>query len=159
MAEHAQPTRKTILDMFVEGARQGWTIATTQTMPNVVMAFVIIHALKVTGLMDLIGVVFKPIMGLWGLPGEAATVLLASFMSMGGGVGVAASLYASGIMSMADVTVVIPAIFLMGSLIQYMGRCLGTAGVNARHWGVILGISVLNALLSMWVMRLILMFV
>ncbi|HEY8346382.1 MAG TPA: YjiG family protein [Symbiobacteriaceae bacterium] len=159
MAEHAQPVRKTILDLFVEGARQGWKIATTQTMPNVVMAFVIIQALKITGLMDLIGMVFRPIMGLWGLPGEAATVLLAAFMSMGGGVGVAAGLYTSGILDAADITVIIPAIFLMGSLVQYMGRCLGTADVNARYWGVIIGIAILNALLAMWVMRLILLFV
>lgn len=150
--------KKTIMDLFVEGARQGWSIATTNTMPNVVMAFVLIQALKVTGLMDLIGTIFKPIMGLWGLPGEAATVLLASFMSMGGGVGVAAGLYASKIMSGVDITVVIPAIYLMGSQIQYLGRCLGSADVNAKYYGPIIGIAVLNALLAMWAMRLLLVF-
>ncbi len=42
----AQP-RKNIMDMFIDGARRGFTIATTSLLPNVVMAFVIIQALKV----------------------------------------------------------------------------------------------------------------
>jgi spore maturation protein SpmB len=80
--------RKNIMDMFIDGARRGFTIATTSLLPNVVMAFVIIQALKVTGLLDIVGKVCAPIMAIWGLPGEAATVLLAAVMSMGGGVGV-----------------------------------------------------------------------
>lgn len=40
--------RKNVMDMFIDGARRGFTIATTSLLPNVVMAFVIIQALKVT---------------------------------------------------------------------------------------------------------------
>lgn len=76
-------SRKNIMDLFIDGARRGFTIATTSLLPNVVMAFVIIQALKVTGLLDIVGRVCEPIMALWGLPGAAATVLLASVMSMG----------------------------------------------------------------------------
>ena len=39
-------------------------IATTSPLPNVVMAFVIIQALKVTGLLDIVGKVCEPIMAL-----------------------------------------------------------------------------------------------
>lgn len=81
--------RKNVMDMFIDGARRGFTIATTNLLPNVVMAFVIIQALKITGLLDWVGHICQPVMALWGLPGEAATVLLASLMSMGGAVGVA----------------------------------------------------------------------
>lgn len=45
--------RKNVMDMFIDGARRGFTIATTNLLPNVVMAFVIIQALKITGLLDL----------------------------------------------------------------------------------------------------------
>lgn len=76
--------RKNVMDMFIDGARRGFTIATTNLLPNVVMAFVIIQALKITGLLDWVGHICQPVMALWGLPGEAATVLLASLMSMGG---------------------------------------------------------------------------
>ncbi|MDK2883067.1 MAG: hypothetical protein PWP58_1403 [Bacillota bacterium] len=157
-SEVAAGSRRTLMDMFVEGARRGWNIATTNMMPNVIMAFVLIQALKVTGLLDIIGKVFGPVMALWGLPGEAAAVLVASFMSMGGGVGVAASLYTAKKLSGADITVLMPAIFLMGALVQYMGRCLGTAEVDSRYWSHIIAICVINALLAMWVMRAILIF-
>jgi hypothetical protein len=76
--------RKNVMDMFIDGARRGFTIATTNLLPNVVMAFVIIQALKITGLLDWVGHICEPVMALWGLPGEAATVLLAALMSMGG---------------------------------------------------------------------------
>lgn len=35
-----------VTDIFVEGAKKGWVIATTSTVPNVLMAFVIIKALQ-----------------------------------------------------------------------------------------------------------------
>ena len=46
---------KLITDVFVEGARKGWDIAVKNTIPNVLMAFVIIHILKVSGALSVIG--------------------------------------------------------------------------------------------------------
>lgn len=146
------------MDMFVSGARRGLNVATTNMLPNVIMAFVLIQALNVTGLLDFIGRLFSPIMALWGLPGEAAAALVASFLSTGGGVGVTASLYTTEKLSGVDVTVLMPAIFLIGALLQYIGRCLGTAEVDSRHYPVIIIISILNAALAMWTMRLFLIF-
>lgn len=158
MSDNEITQKRTILDMFVDGAKRGFTIATTSLMPNVIMAFVIIRALDVTGLLALVGEVFKPVMALWGLPGEAAAVLLASFMSMGGGIGVAASMYTAQHLSAFDVTLLVPAVYLMGNPVQNMGRCLGTAGVNTKHYTAIISICVINALLSIWAMRLVMMF-
>jgi len=145
----AQP-RKNIMDLFIEGARRGFTIATTSLLP----AFVIIQALKVTGLLDIVGKVCEPVMALWGLPGAAATVLLASVMSMGGGVGVCASLVAAGTLNGHDATVLLPAIYLMGNPVQNTGRCLGTAGVDPKYYPHIITLCVINALVSLWVMQL-----
>ena len=88
--ENAKPM---VTDVFVKGAIQGWNIATHSTIPNVLMAFVIIRALNVSGALPLIGDLFSPLMALFGLPGEAAAVLVAGWMSMGGGVGVAPLYY------------------------------------------------------------------
>lgn len=44
----AQNAKPVITDVFVEGARKGWNIATSSTLPNVVMAFIIIKALEIT---------------------------------------------------------------------------------------------------------------
>ncbi len=132
--------RKNVMDMFIDGARRGFTIATTNLLPNVVMAFVIIQALKITGLLDWVGHICQPVMALWGF-GEAATVLLASLMSMGGAVGVAASLATAGALSGHDVTVLLPAIYLMGNPVQNVGRCLGTAEVNAKYYPHIIAVA------------------
>ena len=147
--------RKNVMDMFIDGARRGFTIATTNLLPNVVMAFVSIQALKITGLPDWVGHICEPVMALWGLPGEAATVLLAALMSMGGAVGVAASLATAGALTGHDVTVLLPAMYLMGNPVQNVGRCLGTAEVNAKYYPHIITVCVINALLSIWVMQLI----
>lgn len=157
--EIVQGKKKNILDLFVEGARSGFKIGTTSLLPNVIMAFVIIRILDVTGLLKLIGQVFSPIMALWGLPGEAAMVIIASLMSMGGAVGIVMSLYNADVLTALQVTMLVPAIYLMGNPVQNVGRCLGIAGVNTKHYLAILSICVINALLSIWVMRFVLLFI
>ena len=156
-AVEVQP-KKTILDLFVEGARRGWTIGTMSLLPNVVMAFVIIRALDITGLLHLIGVVFSPIMAIWGLPGEAATVIVTSIMSMGGAASVAATLFMDGTLDPVQLSSLIPGIYLMGNPVQNIGRCLGIAGTNTKHYVPILVISIINVLLSIWAMRFLLVF-
>lgn len=74
--------KKMITDVFVEGARKGWDIGIKSVLPNALMAFVIIQALRVSGLLNLMGIIFGPVMALFGLPGEAATVFMGSWMSM-----------------------------------------------------------------------------
>lgn len=150
--------RENPVDLFIQGARKGWQISTNSMLPNVVMAFVVIRILNVTGLMELIGKAAKPVMALFGLPGEAVVVLLSAFMSTGGGCGAAASLYGTGTLNMTHISILMPAIFLMGSMLQYVGRCLGTAEANQKYWGAHIGISIMNALMSMVVMRLLLAF-
>ena len=92
-------------------------------------------------------------MRVFGLPGEALMVLLAAWMSMGGGVGVASSLFAAGTLSLHDIAVIAPAIYLMGSQVQFIGRLLGVTGVSGKHIPVMALISIINALLSLAVMQ------
>lgn len=146
-------SNKTFVDAFVEGARKGFNIGVNSMLPNVMFAFAAIHIFKITGLLDIIAKVFSPVMGLFGLPGAAATVLMAAWLSMGGGAGVAASLFAQGILNGTHLTILLPAIFLMGAQIQYMGRLLGTAEVKSKHYPILFGICILNALIAMQVMR------
>ena len=156
MSGHAN-AKPMITDVFVKGAIQGWQIATSSTIPNVLMAFVIIKILQHSGLLALIGQAFGPVMGIFGLPGEAATVLLGGWMSMGGGVGVAVSLFDHNILTGAHLGILAPSIFLMGSQVQYMGRCLGVIGIQGRDMLTIMAIPVIVAFFMMFVMRLIVM--
>ena len=145
--------RKMVTDAFVEGARRGWNIAIGSMLHNVLMAFVLIYILRLTGILELLGQLFAPMMGLFGLPGEALMVLLAAWLSMGGGVGVASSLFAAGALSLENIAVLAPAMYLMGSQVQYIGRVLGVIGTPGRLIPVMVGISVLNAFLALWVMQ------
>ena len=146
-----------VTDVFVKGAVQGWNICVTSTIPNVLMAFVIIKILNHSGLLALIGQIFSPIMGIFGLPGEAATVLLGGWMSMGGGVGVAVALFDNGVLNGTPLAIVCPAIFLMGSQIQDLGRCLGVIGIKGSKIPLIMAIPVLTAFVSLFVMRILML--
>ncbi|ALP43647.1 YjiG family protein [Aeromonas schubertii] len=150
----SQIKKPMVTDIFVEGARKGWTIATTSTVPNVLMAFVIIKVLQLTGALDAMGTIFSPVMGLFGLPGEAAAVLIGAWMSMGGAVGVVISLFDQGILTGGQIAILAPAIYLMGSQIQYLGRILGPIGTEGRHIPVMIAISVINAFGAMALMNL-----
>ncbi len=149
----AAEQKKTLPDIFVEGARKGWNVGVNSIVPNVLMAYVLIQVLRVSGVLDILGNIFNPVMAVFGLPGKAVMVLLGSWMSMAGGAGVAASLYAANSLDKTQVTILLPAIFLMGAQVQYMGRCLGTAGVQPRYYPVLFGISIVNAIIAMFVMR------
>ena len=142
-----------IYDAFVEGMRKGWKVATLNMLPNVVLAFVLIKALKLSGLLELLGDWCAPVMAVFGLPGEAVTVLISTLFSAGGGIGTAAGLYTHDIMNSTHMSIVMPGIFLMGALIQYMGRILGVAGVDSKHYPILFLIGVINAVLAMLTMK------
>ncbi len=159
MSAAAATATKNPIDLFVQGARQGWSIVTGNMLPNIIMAFVIIRILQLTKLLDLIGAVASPVMALWGLPGAALVVLCAALLSRGGSVGVAAGLVGSGQLSGADISVLAPAMMLMGALVQQTGRCLGSSDCNRRYWGWHILICIINAMLGMWMMRLFMLFI
>lgn len=140
-------------DIFVVGARKGFNIAINNLLPNVLMAYVIAEILNLLGIMALLGKVFAPIMGLFGLPGEAITVLLTSWLSASAGTGVAVSLLSKGTLDGHMVTILAPAIFLMGSQLQYMGRLLGVADVPKKYWPLLMLTSIINSMIAMLIMR------
>lgn len=151
--EEAQDQSGNVVTVFVSGAKNGYDIGVGSVVPNVLMAFVVIKALNVTGAMDALGALLAPAMALFGLPGEAAAVLLGSFMSMGGGVGVAGALFADGVLTGRHLTILAPAMFLMGSLIQYSGRLLQVA--QSQRQGLQFVICFINAIISMVIMNII----
>ena len=138
---------------FVEGCVKGWKVATQNMLPNVVLAFVFIRALQISGLLEGMGAVCSPIMNLFGLPGEAVTVLISTWFSAGGGVGAAAGLYSHGILDGTHISILMPGIFLMGAQIQYAGRILGVADIPSRYYPVLCAIGMANAAMAMLTMK------
>lgn len=146
-------TTKNPFDIFIIGLRKGFNVAINNLMPNVLMAFVLAYILELFGVMAFLGKVCGPVMAIFDLPGQAITVLCATWLSCGAGVGVAASLIASGTLNGHDITIMAPALLLMASQIQYMGRLLGVADVPKKYWPVLMVNSVLMACIGMLIMR------
>ncbi len=67
----------------------------------------------------------------------------------------AVSLLSKGQLDVGQITILAPAIFLMGSQLQYMGRLLGVADVPKKYWPLLMAVSILNAVISMLIMRVI----
>ena len=154
MSNNAKPAAPSNpFDIFVIGARKGFQIAINNLMPNVLMAYVIAEILNLVGAMQFIGKIFAPMMGIFGLPGEAVTVLLTTWLSSSAGTGVAVSLIAKGVLNGTHASILIPALFLMGAQLQYMGRLLGVADTPKKYWPLLMLASIINACIAMIVMR------
>ena len=144
-----------ITEVFVEGAKRGWDLATKSMLPNLVMAFVLIKVLTVSGLLNYVGMAFEPIMSLFGLPGESAMVLVSALMSSGGAIGVLLAFLSDGSMTGEQAAVILPSIFIMGGQLQYMGRCLGVIGIKDQMLYVIMLIPIVMAFAVLAVMSII----
>ena len=90
-------------------------------------------------------------MHVWSLPGEAAVVLATAILSNAAAVGTIVSLFASGTLSAADATILMPGLYLMGALFQFAARVLGTAGVSRKIWPVMFAICLVNSAVAMWI--------
>ncbi len=146
-------TTKNQFDIFIIGVRKGWGVVVNNLLPNVLMAFVLTYILQLFGVLDFLGKYCGPFMAIFDLPGVAITVLCATWLSCGAGVGVAASLLQSGAISPHDVSIMAPALILMASQIQYMGRLLGVADVPKKYWPFLMFNSVFVASIAMFICR------
>lgn len=142
----------TTSEAFFAGCKSGLNLALYGILPRVMVAFVFISVLNATGVMNLIGEVFTPVMQLWSLPGEAAVVLTSALLSNAAAVGTLISLFGNGVLSATDATILMPGIYLMGALLQFAARVLGTAGVPRKIWPMMFGICFVNSAVAMWLM-------
>ena len=146
-------TTRNPFDIFVIGARKGFAIGTQNLLPNVLMAYTIAEVLNILGVLKIIGNFFGPVMAIFGLPEETITVLLTAWLSSSAGTGIAVSLLSKGIINQTHATILIPAIFLVGAQLQYMGRLLGVADVPKKYYPLLMLTSILNACIAMIIMR------
>lgn len=140
-------------DIFIRGAKKGFNLAVGSLLPNILMAYVLTDILNRIGFLQLASDVFGPLMVIFGLPGEAVIVLLTTWFSSSSAIGLTAGMVAAGSLTPQDVTIIMPAYFLLNAQVQYMGRLLGVTGVPARYWPLLMLTSVLNAACAMLIMH------
>lgn len=156
VAPATQETRKKMItEVFCDGIGKGWNICVKFMTPNIIMAFVLIKLLNQSGLLAILGDVFAPIMAMFGLPGESAAVLIGAWLSMGGGVGIAAALFEANTLNLTQVAILTPCIFIMGSQVQFMGRMLGVVGITKypKELAYLMALPPLLGFFSLFVMR------
>lgn len=145
--------KRNIFDVFLDGERKALKVAAMGMIPNICMAFAIIKVLNLTGFLKIIGVLFGPLMGVFGLPGEAITGLILGWLAMAGGVGAMIGLLQIGVLTPVHITILFPAIQLMGAQLQFSGRFLGNAGLDKKYWPALFTISIICAFSALFVMK------
>lgn len=153
MSQTAVKKNPGILGSFMDGAKNGWTIAINAMLPGVMFAFVLIQVLDMTGLVKPIELIFSPAMGLLGLPGMAVAALVFCLLSTSGGFGVAVGLFTNGSITHEQMAILTVGIMCGGAMMQYMGRVLGTAAVDGKHYPVMIGLVIFNMIVGMIIMR------
>jgi len=146
-----------IITTFCNAAYNGMIVAVKNMLPALVMAYVFMLFLNITNLMSVIEFIFKPIMGLFGLPGAAAASLFMGYLTSSGALGIAASLYLAGTINASQVAIIVVGIFCLDSTVQYIGRVLGTSGIKSKYYPMLMLTNVFNAVVGMLIMRVILL--
>lgn len=148
--------KKSVIEVFMGGAKKGFYIGIEQILPAMVLGYVVVQFLQLTGLVDVIGKVFGPVMGIFGLPGESVIVLVSAFFAKAAGAATAANLYAAGLINAAQATILIIPSMLMGTLVGHYARIVLVADVSKKYRGLLLAVPIIDSIVGMLIMRLIL---
>ncbi len=148
--------KPSLVEEFMAGAKKGFYIGAEMIAPAMVLAYVLIVFLEITGLMNSVGKLLSPIMALFGLPGEAVFALVAAFFAKAAGCATAATLYSKGVITAAQATILFPACITMGTLIGHFVRIVIVANTNKLRHSLLLCVPLIDAAIAMVLTRLLL---
>ena len=148
-AAPAKAKKPSIVDTFLKGCAKGFKVGIENITPAMILGYVLVYILKETGLMDILGTVMSPVMGLFGLPGEAFAVLISAFFA-------AASMYEAGALTLGQASMMLPACILMGTLIGHYARIVLVTDTNKKWHPLLIAVCLLDAAISLVIMRVIL---
>jgi len=153
-----QKMKPSIVEEFVAGAKKGFYIGAEMIAPAMVLAFVLIQFLDITGLMTLVGKAVGPVMAVFGLPGEAVVALVAAFFAKAAGCATAATLYSKGLITAQQATILFPACVTMGTLIGHFVRIVIVSNANKRWHPLLLCVPLVDAAIVMLLTRMLIPF-
>lgn len=151
-----QKVKPSVVEEFVAGAKKGFYIGAEMIAPAMVLAYVLIQFLDITGLMNGVGKLLGPVMAVFGLPGEAIIALVAAFFAKAAGCATAATLYSKGIITAAQATILFPACVTMGTLIGHFVRIVIVSNANKKWHPLLLGVPLVDAAVVMILTRIVL---
>ena len=150
--------KPSIVEEFVAGAKKGFYIGAEMIAPAMVLAYVLILFLDITGLMTIVGKAVGPVMAVFGLPGEAVVALVAAFFAKAAGCATAATLYAKGIITAEQATILFPACVTMGTLIGHFVRIVIVSNANKKWHALLLCVPLIDAAVVMLLTRVVIQF-
>lgn len=148
-----QKVKPSLIEEFSAGAKKGFYIGVELIAPAMVLAYVLVLFLEITGLMAVVGKLLGPVMGLFGLPGEAVVALIAAFFAKAAGCATAATLYSKGVITAVQATILFPACVTMGTLIGHFVRIVIVANTNTKRHPLLLCVPVIDAVIVMWMTK------
>lgn len=155
-AAPAKAKKPSIVDTFLKGCAKGFKVGIENITPAMILGYVLVYILKETGMMDILGTVMSPVMGLFGLPGEAFAVLISAFFAKASGCATAASMYEAGALTLGQASMMLPACILMGTLIGHYARIVLVTDTNKKWHPLLIAVCLLDAAISLVIMRVIL---
>ena len=144
---------KSSVEIFMEGSKKGFYVGLNNILPAMVLGFTIVQFLQLTGLVPLLGSVFGPVMGIFGLPGESVIVLVSAFFAKAAGAATAANMYAQGMINEIQATILLLPCMLMGTLVGHYARIVLVANANPAHRVALLIIPIIDSIVGMLAMR------
>lgn len=153
-----QKMKPSVVEEFVAGAKKGFYIGAEMIAPAMVLAYVLIQFLDITGLMTIVGKAVGPVMAVFGLPGEAVVALVAAFFAKAAGCATAATLYSKGLITAEQATILFPACVTMGTLIGHFVRIVIVSNANKRWHPLLLCVPLVDAAVVMLLTRMIIPF-
>ncbi len=135
---------------FLEGAKKGIYMAFFTLGPALIMMYPVLRILDITGLMDILSKILGPVMGLWGLPGEGAVVLISGMLNNAAGVAAIANYFEAGVLNGYQVAVITPMAWMIFYFIQNIGRILNVVGTAKRYYVPIFIIAILTSMIVGW---------
>lgn len=141
------------IESFMSGCKKGVHLALDNIMPAMVLGYVLIQFLQLSGIMNVFTVIFGPVMGFFGLPGAAIAVFIAAFFAKASGAGAAASMYLAGQINAAQATLLIVPCMLMGTLVGHYARNVLVSGVEKKRHLLLLIIPFVDTFFGLLLMR------
>ena len=148
--------KKTAVEIFMGGAKKGFYIGVEQILPVMIMGYVIVQFLQLTGLVDILGNIFGPVMCIFGLPGESVVVLIAAFFAKAAGAATAANLFAQSLITAPQATILIMPCMLMGTLVGHYARIVLVANASTKYRMLLLAVPIFDAIVGMLIVRVLL---
>ena len=141
------------IESFMGGCKTGVQITLNNIMPAMVLGYVVVQFLTLTGLIQMLSKVCGPIMGIFGLPGDAVAVFIAAIFAKASGAAAAANLYTAGVLTAGQATLCIIPCMLMGTLIGHYARCVLVANIESKRRALLLVVPIIDTVIGMFIMR------